>query len=154
MPNYKGHLFGGFAVFLLSLFAMCALTTFPGYTTALEWLFFCCAGALFPDVDTKSKGQKWYFRVLFILLIYAFLNQNMAIVWFILFSFLVPHIVVHRGIFHRMWFVIAIPLGAGILLCTHFPRCRTIIWHDILFFIIGALSHLWLDLGFKRMMRW
>ncbi len=154
MPNYKGHLFGGVSVFVVILLALTRFAACPSYKTVLEWLFFCCAGALFPDVDTKSKGQKWYFRILFILLLYAFIKRNMAIVWFVTFSFVIPHIVIHRGIFHRIWFVIAIPLTIGLLLCAHFPTCQKIIWYDTLFFIIGAVSHLWLDLGFRRMLRW
>jgi len=59
MPNYKGHLAGGVVTYCVVL---CALVgTAPSFMTAGEWLLFTLAGALFPDIDIKSKGQKYFY---------------------------------------------------------------------------------------------
>ncbi|MFZ5954127.1 MAG: metal-dependent hydrolase [Candidatus Dependentiae bacterium] len=154
MPNYKGHLCGGIAIYGLTLFLISHYLYAPNFITSLEWLFFACAGALFPDVDTKSKGQKWYFRFLFILLLYALCTNYTYGMWFAMFCIVLPLTVKHRGMFHRIWFVVGIPVAAGLISCAYIPWCRTVIWYDTLFFILGALSHIWLDLGLKRMFRW
>jgi membrane-bound metal-dependent hydrolase YbcI (DUF457 family) len=66
---------------------------------------------------------------------------------------MVPMIVRHRGIFHRLWFVISFPVVLALFLVTFYPLYQSTIMYNSLFFMIGAISHLWLDLGFKRMIR-
>lgn len=154
MPNYKGHLAGGVAAYTVVLSLIGYFIFAPHVITGLEWLLFCCAGALFPDVDTKSKGQKWYYRLLLLLFAIALYKQHMYAVWMVVFCVMLPLVVKHRGIFHRIWFVVGIPLTIGFIGCVQMPHCKTIIGYDVLFFIAGALSHLWLDLGLRRMFRW
>jgi hypothetical protein len=153
MPNYKGHLAGGLVVYLIIIYCIMA-HYFVSFATGFEWLLFTLAGALFPDVDIKSKGQKlFYFIVLllFIMLLYYGYTQGLILLGVIS---IVPVLVRHRGIFHRLWFVVAVPLLGALILCTYMPTCDRIIMIDALFFIIGAISHLWLDFGFLRMFRW
>src|SRR5882724_10040377 len=64
MPGYKGHLVGGAAVYVLFLCCIIGVVK-PSLLMASEWLIFTLAGALFPDVDIKSKGQKYFYFVVF-----------------------------------------------------------------------------------------
>ena len=66
MPNYKTHLAGGLFAYLLSIYAVITLRTIS-FALALEWLLFCLLGALFPDVDIKSKGQKIFYWIVLLL---------------------------------------------------------------------------------------
>jgi hypothetical protein len=104
MPNYKGHLFGGF-VFGAGFVTLTGLGT-NSWLSLAEWFGFLLLGSLFPDIDTKSKGQKIFYVTLLFLMIYCLINKYTAL--FILLSFvgLAPLLVHHRGLFHNPWFII------------------------------------------------
>lgn len=151
MPGYKGHLVGGALTYGAALYLM--VGALPPHGVMAEWLICTLAGALFPDIDVKSKGQKlFYWVVLAVLLLVLYKGRHE---FFILISILatVPMLVKHRGLFHKLWFVIAFPLGVATALGFYFPAYSAALMIDVLFFIAGAVSHLWLDLGLKRMLR-
>lgn len=153
MPGYKVHLAGGGALFGLIFIIITQPIFKPPVLTAFEWLLFMLAGALFPDVDVKSKGQKLLYLfliVLFSLLLAQGCHSTVACLAVIS---LIPMIVRHRGLFHNFWFVVFFPLSVGYLLGVCFPSYSSIIFVDSLFFIAGAISHLWLDRGIKKMFR-
>lgn len=151
MPGYKGHLVGGVAIYGLGLYALQSFN--PTYATMAEWLLFALAGSLFPDIDIKSKGQKVFYR--FLLIIFGILLLQGRFQLFILISILsvVPMIVRHRGLFHKLWFVILFPGLVTLVLSAYFPAYATILLYDASFFIAGAISHLWLDVGLRKMLR-
>ncbi len=153
MPNYKGHLAGGVFFYLVAIYFVLT-TQVISLATGIEWLLFTLAGALFPDVDVKSKGQKLFYWIALLLAVVLLVKERIQALIILGFICAVPVLVNHRGIFHRLWFVIIIPLVAALFLCSYAPDCNRIIFFDTLFFIIGAVSHLWLDLGLRRMMRW
>ncbi|MGC2310142.1 MAG: hypothetical protein WA432_00800 [Candidatus Babeliaceae bacterium] len=65
----------------------------------------------------------------------------------------VPLLVKHRGIFHNIWFIIFLN---GILLSFVYlmvPHCMMAAVYDSSFFLLGALSHLLLDKGYRRFLR-
>lgn len=151
MPGYKAHLAAGFAV------AVPILYLFRNQATCLAilfvWMGFALAGSLFPDIDTTSKGQKWFFRFwLVVLLILLFLKLYLFFIVSALFS-TAPLIVNHRGVFHKSWFLILIPCCVGVVFAWYFPEQWRFIFFDTLFFVVGTLSHLLLDFGPKRMFR-
>jgi len=65
----------------------------------------------------------------------------------------IPMLVRHRGIFHRLWFVMLFPLTMWYVTSIFVPIESKIILFDVFFFIAGSISHLWLDFGFWRMLR-
>ena len=153
MPSYKGHLAGGMFVYLCALYVV--LTSYSiSMSTGLEWLLFTLAGSLFPDIDTKSKGQKIFYVIASLLGILLLLHNHIQAFVVLGVICMVPLLVNHRGVFHRLWFIILVPTLAAIFLCHYMPDCNRIIILDTLFFVIGAISHLWLDLGLRRMLRW
>lgn len=153
MPSYKGHLAGGIFVYLIAIYFIIA-TQAPSFATGLEWLLFTLAGALFPDVDTKSKGQKLFYWIMLILMIVLLINDKTQELIAVAILGVIPLLVRHRGIFHRLWFVILVPSAVAGILCLYVPHCSSTIKYDCLFFIVGAISHLWLDLGLRRMIGW
>ena len=57
MPGYRAHLAGGLTVYGITIYL---LRSYCGSVfIAAEWMLFTLAGSLFPDIDTKSKGQKF-----------------------------------------------------------------------------------------------
>jgi hypothetical protein len=65
MPGYKGHLTGGLLAGGLAIGAAVILGRLAYAPLHLAGLMgFCLLGALFPDVDTDSKGQNLFYTVL------------------------------------------------------------------------------------------
>jgi len=151
MPNYKGHVLGGIVVYAM-LLCMVAHVLHPSFITACEWLLFALAGALFPDIDIKSKGQKYFYYLIFVLLIVLAMHQQFATIACCSFIIITPMLVRHRGIFHRTWFIISMPMAVWGLTCFFLPSCSSSFFYNTLFFIAGGLSHIILDYGFSRIM--
>jgi membrane-bound metal-dependent hydrolase YbcI (DUF457 family) len=151
MPNYKGHLVGGFVAFLIALKIIVVQKV--SFLRALEWLCFTLLGALFPDIDIKSKGQRIFYTVMSVVCIFLFVNKCFYALTVLCFISFIPLLVRHRGLCHEVWFVIGVPLCSALIISFFSPTLyRTLLW-DALFFIIGALSHVYLDVGLKRMLK-
>ena len=154
MPGYKGHLAGGIIVYGLLCFMLIGVVVAqPSILTAGEWLIFTLAGSLFPDVDIKSKGQKYFYYIVFLLFIILAIHRHFEMLTCFSFVIITPMLVRHRGIFHRQRFVIAMPLLLWFIVSISVPKISSQFFLNILFFIAGALSHIWLDFGVRQMIR-
>lgn len=152
MANYKKHLVGGgIAYFIVLLFI------FPRYhapiTTAAEWLLFSLAGSLFPDIDIKSKGQRYFYWLILLILILLLYSERYIALSVISIAATIPMLSKHRGLFHKIWFLIGAPVGVWYIAALNYPSLSQALFFDMVFFIVGALSHLYLDVGFKKMLR-
>jgi len=151
MPGYKGHLAGGCVAYGITLGLLYGYCT--SSLVAMRWLFCALAGSLFPDIDIKSKGQKYFYWVILGFFLLLIIERKFKLLAASSVVSVFPMLVKHRGIFHKTWFVILAPLGIWALFGAYAPEYSHALFLDVLFFIIGALSHLWLDLGLKRMVR-
>ncbi|MCK5633109.1 metal-dependent hydrolase [bacterium] len=147
MPGYRGHLVGG-AVAGAALFYFLRFYATPVLT--IVWFFSVFAGSLFPDIDTKSKGQKWFYRLMIPALILLLIFKKFTLFVFFSFIVLAPLVVNHRGLFHRLWFILLIPITFVGLAFYYFPIYFNDVFYAALFFSVGAISHLILDYGFIR----
>jgi len=143
MPNYRGHLLGGLIAYVYVMLTI--ITIKPSFITACEWLFFTLAGSLFPDIDTKSKGQKYFYSILLLLFICLLYQNKFQLLSCISCIAITPMLSNHRGLFHKKWFVIVMPIVVWIIFTTIFPDLMRPLLINVLFFIVGALSHLFLD---------
>lgn len=151
MSSYKGHLFGGalffipFAFLLSILFDYDAMPTWQ-YVLQLAILFgITLLFALFPDVDTKSKGQKifyWIFFALDVALIARGLWREAAFLG--LFA-MTPLISRHRGWTHSLWAALLIPLPFIVLPMWYAKTHWTAGLPYYLAAVTGALSHRFMD---------
>ena len=155
MPSYKGHLAGGAAAYVITLAGVLISTALdPSLFAVLEWFALCMIGSLFPDVDIKSKGQKLFYMILLATMIILSSFEHWHALVFLSFMAVIPLCSKHRGLFHNLWFVVLLPITISWLICIFWlPHCSSIIFYDCLFFISGAISHLYLDLGFRRLFR-
>ena len=152
MPNYKKHLAFGFLLYLISIYLMSILNKSISFNLAnyIEWL--CCIlfGSLFPDIDTKSKiKKKLYIFLLLLNLILIFLGEFTTVAILSVFS-LVPLTVHHRALFHKPIFILGLGLSLIIYIKLYQPYFYINTIYNILFFILGAFSHIYLDMGKKQ----
>lgn len=152
MSNYKGHLVGGMASYLIIL-SLLRSSFNPTFITSLEWLLFALIGSLFPDIDTKSMGQKVFYRFVFVLFAFLIILKKVELLLFLSLISLVPLLVKHRGLFHKLWFILLIPLSTCLYFKYYFPGYLDIIIFNSIFFIAGVVSHLILDFGIKGLIR-
>jgi len=151
VPGYKGHLVGGVVVYTAMRYLLSGFS--PSICTSFEWLAVCLVGSLFPDVDIKSKGQKIFYRILFGLSLFLLYNGNMLFLAWLGIAGLIPLVVGHRGVFHRMWFLSLLLLFSLFIVKLYAPGFVSIFFFDALFFFVGIISHIWLDMGFKGLFR-
>jgi len=152
MPSYRVHLIGGLVTYLAILQTIKHMNI-SGFVVA-QGLLFCLLGALFPDIDVKSKGQKVFYSILFGLLIWILYKKMYCL--FVVMSFLgiIPILVRHRGIFHHIWFLFSMAVlmsWAAKSWCG--PLEQTMLYNSW-FFFAGTVSHVVLDrfvTGCKRM---
>ena len=152
MPNYKSHLSGGSIAFAITLLFVVPHFN-PSPLTLAEWLLFALAGSLFPDIDIKIKGQRYFYWLLFPLFILLAATKRFITLAILSILALLPMISKHRGLFHRTWFIVGAPFAAWYVATLYFPALSNALYFDVLFFVIGALSHIWLDVGLKKMLR-
>jgi len=152
MPNYRGHVAGGCIAFCIALAALNSYCT-SGFL-AVEWFMCTFAGALFPDIDTKSRGQKYFYGVILCLFIALIIKERLDLLAVLAICALAPLLSKHRGIFHHFWFVTLVPIGVWFLVGRFMPHLSDQLFFDMIFFIVGAFSHLWLDFYFVPTMRY
>ena len=155
MPNYKGHVVGGIATYALVLVtaSKLAFRVNTNYTELILWLILCISGALFPDIDVKSKGQKIFYTLFFMIIIWSVTHQNWQMLSIASIAGVIPLLSRHRGISHNTWFIITVPL---IIPVTASYQSQALLNHAIsayVFFVAGALSHLILDFGLVRFLK-
>lgn len=152
MPSYRVHLVGGLLTYLAIL--QMIKQTEPSVMTIILGLLFCLLGALFPDIDVKSKGQKVFYSMLLVVL--AILLYQRMYCLFAVMSFLgiIPILVKHRGIFHHIWFLLSMSFLATFAVkawCGSFER---IMINNCWFFFAGTVSHVVLDRVVSRIKRY
>ncbi len=143
MPKYKTHLFIGFITYLIMILAL-KLNIF-GKSHTFLYLAACLLGSLFPDIDTKSMIQKILYFVLFLVMGIAIFAQNWQIAAILGVVSLIPIISNHRGITHRIWFIIVVPLVIPIVIFHYNPQLIYPAFISYLFFVSGAMSHIFSD---------
>lgn len=144
MPGYRGHIVGGAATFCVVVLII-SKTYQPTLITALQWFLLTIVGSLFPDVDIKSKGQGIFYRVILICLVLLYFQQNWELFAATSFVAMLPLLVRHRGLFHTIWFVVAVPFVLASFVAQSFPQHTTLLMLDAVFFASGAISHIVLD---------
>lgn len=144
MPGYKGHLVGG-AVAFSCLILITKYWQQPSLFLAIQYFFFTLLGSLFPDIDTKSRGQGIFYRILLIVLGVLIFRRNIQVCLILSLVSLTPLLVRHRGLFHKIWFIIITPFSIAFLASYASHLSLGAYSMQALFFVVGALSHIVLD---------
>lgn len=146
MPGYKGHLLGGLLVAATAFVFLVALRLYTDDWTLLASLGgVVLLGALFPDIDTDSKGQTLFYTALLGVdawLVYRRLYLHAA--WLGLLA-LIPVLGRHRGWIHTWWAMLLLPLPIVFLplILWQVDWERSLPYYVA--FVLGYFSHLLLD---------
>ncbi len=152
MPSYKVHIMGGAVTYLLVYKLSEAFSLLPQFPPMYQMLFLgiTLLGSIFPDIDIKSKMQRLFFiSALITLPLLLYFGQIDLFIYAGLLCIL-PIILRHRTITHRAWFLICAPASCAIILSAHNQSLSSIIFSSCTYFSMGALSHIVLDFGPRR----
>lgn len=154
MANYKGHIAGGAAACTAYVMCVSALPgSFIAQTGGLfsDWQFL--AGlfivamlfALWPDIDTNSKGQDIFFTAGFLLDIVLIWQGYIEAAAYLGLLAMTPIIGKHRGWTHSKWAMVLVPLP--IVLVSYLYRETVVVTTLIIYgaAVAGYFSHLLLD---------
>ena len=143
MPGYRVHLIGGAVGFAMTLALM------RSYISSVEqvayWFVAAMLGALFPDVDIRSFGQRLFYIAGTGFMFWCLINHNYKMFKLVSFAMIFPAIAKHRGIFHDSLFVVFLPMLVAWGLSVTSNLGWSGVSGSVLFFSVGTLSHLLLD---------
>lgn len=150
MPGYRAHL--ACALLLYGLLILCLSAYAKSYWVVCGGLIAILVGALFPDIDTKSKGQHylyWVYAAALIVLLFLYWRKPMVL-WIELIICLTiitiaPMLGRHRGITHTPTFIVLLGVALWVMTAGFYPLYTANIFFLSCCFVLGALSHVWLD---------
>lgn len=146
MPSYKTHIFGG--VLFAAVGGTCLV--YFGFM-GLEWqrlltlTGICILGALFPDIDTDSKGQTLFYVAFLALDAWLLYSRRFELAAWLGMLAVIPVIGQHRGWIHTWWAMLVLPLPIVLVPWLVFGHP----WEEFSLvygaFVLGYFSHLILD---------
>ncbi|MBF0480082.1 MAG: metal-dependent hydrolase [Desulfovibrionaceae bacterium] len=149
MPGYKAHIGAGIVFYALAAGLGAWLVEYraaPPQAVLMGVL--AILGALFPDVDTSSKGRHLYYGALAVVDAVLLLKGQYKWAAVIGFCGLLPALGPHRGWTHSWWAMLLVPLPVIILPEMFYGLTWKMTFPYYAAFVSGYLSHLVLDKNF------
>lgn len=151
MPNYKGHLAAGAVTFVAVVYLLNHFGTFmPSIELTGLFLLVTLTGSIFPDIDTKSKMQKYFY------ISSAFIFPALLFTRTLNYAFLIAGLCIaipclqHRTITHNPFFILGLPGLMVLYAVLYYPASQQAVLFCYIFFVCGALSHIFLDKLFTK----
>lgn len=149
MPGYKTHLAGGMAITACGVF----ISLYKGWfeLNVLEisaLLFIGSLGALFPDIDTDSKGQNLFYFLLVSLDLALMIKKYYKWAAILGFMAMLPALGRHRGWTHTLWAMLLVPAPIIVLPLIFYNISLIKLLPYYLSAVLGYFSHLVLDRKF------
>jgi membrane-bound metal-dependent hydrolase YbcI (DUF457 family) len=150
MPGYKGHLNGGLIAGGLVISAAVLLGYLTFNLLHFAGLLGCCLlGALFPDIDTDSKGQNLFYSGLIVLDGILICHEYYFWASWLGLIAMFPALGHHRGWTHTWWAMFLVPLPILIIPYLFFGGFGMDTFSGFYAaFTLGYFSHLLLDRKF------
>jgi membrane-bound metal-dependent hydrolase YbcI (DUF457 family) len=154
MANYRGHIAGGLAAGALSiaLLPFVPVERIAGAAHLLnDWQVFAAffvlsvLFALFPDVDTNSKGQDIFIGLAFITDILLIISGDFHAAAYLGLIAMLPIVSHHRGWTHSKWAMLIVPLPLLVIPSLYSEHLLPVATVYYLAAVAGYFSHLLLD---------
>jgi membrane-bound metal-dependent hydrolase YbcI (DUF457 family) len=154
MANWRGHTVGGA---ILGAAYIAALQAAPhniaehnkglldNYEMLVGLMVICVLFALWPDIDTNSKGQDIFFAIAFIADILLIYNGRIEAAAYLGLIAMTPILSKHRGWTHTKWAMLLVP--APLIIVPYLYR-PSVLQPALLLYgaaVVGYFSHLLLD---------
>ena len=155
MPGYRTHSTAAVSAAIATLLIMHWRLPLADLFTPLHasYVIASLCGGLFPDIDIKSKGQKYWYMAIVPLFGAALIARHIVFICVLSSLAIIPPLLPHRGITHELWFVFLAPISGLFLVHTYQPEYLSYAIDLYIFFVLGAITHLLLDLGPLGMLR-
>lgn len=111
---------------------------------------FMLLGGLFPDIDTASRGRRFFVLVLLVVLGSCLLSKFYVTAALLAAIILVSLLARHRTVFHNFYFLVLLTLFFCWVASLFFQHVMLI---NGVFFLAGCLGHLIADFGFFKVFR-
>lgn len=154
MANYRGHIVGGIVAGAVSI-AVLSQVPFEQSAEAArllyDWQVFAAffvlsvLFALFPDVDTNSKGQDIFIGLAFFVDVLLILNGKYQAAAYLGLIAMLPIVSHHRGWTHSKWAMLLVPSPLIILPILYNEKLVIAAFVYYLASVSGYFSHLLLD---------
>ena len=154
MANYRGHIAGGLVAggactLLLSKLPIQqyadTIHLLNSWQALAAFFVLSVLFALFPDVDTNSKGQDIFIGLAFIVDVLLILGGNVHAAAYLGMIAMLPIVGHHRGWTHAKWAVFAVPLPLLVVPSLYDEALLPIASVYYLAAVAGYFSHLLLD---------
>ncbi|MGE4506324.1 MAG: metal-dependent hydrolase [Desulfovibrionaceae bacterium] len=151
MPSYRIHLLGGLVAAGLAAGAAIWL----GWAVGAQWRLLlglagvCALGALFPDIDTDSKGQTVFYSAFLAVDLWLIAGRRYELAAWLGLLAVVPILANHRGWIHTWWAMLLLPLPIVAVPVFVFGRPWEVFLPFYGAFVLGYFSHLLLDGQFR-----
>lgn len=154
MANYKGHLIGGVALGTAYVAAMSyvpverlaeASGLLHDWQALAAVLVLSVLFALFPDIDTNSKGQNIFFGLAFVMDVLLIANGNIQAAAYLGLIAMLPIVGKHRGWTHSKLAMLVVPLP---IVVVPYLYNDSILPISLIYYgaaVAGYFSHLLLD---------
>lgn len=154
MANWKGHVAGGIActaayagvIWLAPIESLADAAGFvQDWQVAVALFVVGVLFALFPDVDTNSKGQDIFFGIVFPLDVLLIATGNFITAAYLGLIAMLPILGHHRGWTHKKWAMVVVPLP---ILMVPFLNTSEVGLASLVFYgaaVVGYFSHLLFD---------
>jgi len=146
MPGYKGHIAGALGATSAALGGAWWFGLYrPGPRTVLTLAVLAVLGALFPDVDTSSKGRRLYYGAAALADAALIVVKQYKMAAILGFCAILPAVGAHRGWTHTWWAGIVVPSAALLGAVTFLDVSWQSLMPYYLAVVLGYYSHLVLD---------
>ena len=150
MGSYRTHTIGGMLAFSGCLATLAFLLSAEISIEKGVCLFtITLMAALFPDIDTDSKGQNIFYSLFLLLDVYLILDKSYKYAAILGLLVMLPVLSRHRGWTHTLWAMFLIPAPIIVLPWLLFGAKLSKLLIYYAFAVAGYFSHLVIDGKYK-----
>ena len=152
MASGKGHLVGGMIFALIGLHLFAHYFFVPTYLDMVIYVSLALMFSVWPDVDIKSIGQKFFYSVFFLTDCYLIFHEQYQLAAYLGLLIILPILAKHRGWTHSIWAMFLIPSPLLLYPVLKGGSLDAFTFSGVPYYasaLTGYFSHLFLDGKFK-----
>jgi len=109
MAGGKGHIWGGFFFVIVFIYTVTNYFYQPSVLEIVIYIALACMFSVWPDIDIKSHGQKFFYIIFFITDVFLIIQKEYEIASYFGLIIILPILAKHRGWTHSIPAMVLIP---------------------------------------------